>query len=73
MILERCSAELFRIALAQPANAKALALLCIAELNPCRAAEASDILLLRFRDMPVHSDTASFIFEELAGDVLRRR
>jgi hypothetical protein len=72
MTSEHCADELFRIARAKPSNARVLALLCIAEYNPCRGAEASDLVLLKFRDMPVHNDTASFIFEELAGDVLRR-
>ena len=71
--LDQCDNELVAIAEGQAANARALALSCILEFNPNRSAELSDVLLLKFRDMPVDNEIASFIFDELARDVLRRR
>jgi hypothetical protein len=71
MTEERCVKELYEIALKRPQNAKTLAQLSIGQYNPFRTPAISDRLLLQFRDLPVHNEIATFIFEELARDVLR--
>ena len=71
-LADQFAAYLFNIAQAQPVNGEELALRSIAQFNPCRGAAASEVLILKFRDMPVHNRLASFIFDELARDILRR-
>jgi hypothetical protein len=64
--------QLLKISTIELSNAKILASSCVAEyFISNRKTNAADLLIPKFKDMPVHNPTASFIFAELEFKVLR--
>jgi hypothetical protein len=70
----KTATQLFELSKVELPNAKTPAISCMADyFISNREPNAADILMLKFRDMPIHSPAASFIFSELERKVLCRQ